>query len=103
MVRYSSHDLNSELIVQGLTFMFPKFFRFEVIKEYYKKGFPKSRVDEFYTSAKYDPYSDIFLTGSSPCYMYRIWARAMALVYGESWKGWKREFLPKTSNVPINT
>ena len=91
------------LYTDWFNFYVSNFFRFEVIKEYYKKGFPKSRVDEFYSSAKYDPYSDIFLTGSSPCYMYRIWARAMVLVYGESWKGWRREFLPKTTNVPINT
>ena len=51
--------------------------RYEVIKEYYKKGFPKSRIDEFYSSGEYDHYSDIFFDGSAPSLMYRAWAWAM--------------------------
>ena len=53
------------------------FFRYEVIKEYYKKGFPKSRVDEFYSSGNYDHYDDIFFGGSAPSLMYKAWAKLM--------------------------
>jgi hypothetical protein len=74
-----------------------------VIKEYYKKGFPRSRVDEFYLSVPYDHYSETFLNGSSPSYMYRAWAYLMVAMYGQSWRGWRREFQPKTSNnIQIN-
>ena len=48
-----------------------------MIKEYYKKGFPKSRVDEFYSAGRYDFYSDIFFDGSSPSLMYKAWASVM--------------------------
>jgi hypothetical protein len=74
-----------------------------VIKEYYKKGFPRSRVDEFYMAVDYDIYSDTFLNGSAPGYLYRFWSCLMAGVYGQSWKDWKRDFQPKTPvNIPIN-
>jgi hypothetical protein len=63
-----------------------------VIKEYYKKGFPKSRVDEFYTSGNCDPYSDIFLSQAAPSFLYRCFAAAMKNSYGEEWPGYPREF-----------
>lgn len=38
---------------------------YDIIKEYYKTGFPKHRIHEFYKMAKYDPRSGIFKRASS--------------------------------------
>ena len=55
-------------------------------------------------SVDYDIYSDAFLNGSAPGYLYRAWAKLMAWLYGQGWKGWKRDFQPKVSNnIPINS
>merc|ERR1719210_82236 len=63
---------------------------YENIKEYYKAGFPRSRVDDFYMAIQYDPYSDLFFDGSKPSYLYNCWAKLMMRYYGQYWKGFKR-------------
>ena len=37
---------------------------FEVIKLYYKEGFPKERIHQFYEKANYTPESGVFRNGS---------------------------------------
>ncbi len=55
-------------------------------------------------SVDYDIYSDVFLNGSSSGYLYKAWACLMVWIYGQNWKGWKRDFQPKVSNnIQINT
>merc|ERR1711863_142391 len=63
---------------------------YENIKEYYKEGFPRSRVDDFYKAIQFDPYSDIFFDGSKPSFLYNSWAKLMLRYYGQHWKGYKR-------------
>ncbi len=38
---------------------------YEVIKEYYKTGFPKERMHEYYRRAGYDPRSGVFRSNSN--------------------------------------
>lgn len=63
---------------------------YEGIKEYYKVGFPCTRMDNFYRSVQYDPYSDIFIDGSSPSLLYNFWAWVMFSYYGKRWQGYQR-------------
>ena len=63
---------------------------YENIKTYYAKGFPRSRVDEFYKKVQYDPYSDLFYNGHQPSFLYNWWAKLMLKYYGHDWNGYKR-------------
>ena len=38
---------------------------YEIIKQYYREGFPKQRIHEFYESANYVPESGVFRTSGS--------------------------------------
>ena len=64
---------------------------FEVVKEHYKYGFPKSRVDSFYRAVDYDVYSETFCTGFKPSWGYRIWSLVMMKRYGTQWAGHQRD------------
>ena len=64
---------------------------FEVVKEHYKYGFPKSRVDSFYRAVDYDIYSETFCTGFKPSWGYRIWSLVMMKRYGTQWAGHQRD------------
>lgn len=64
---------------------------YEVVKEHYKMGFPRSRIDDFAKGVKYDPYSKMFCEGTSPSLLYRFWAWIMINRYGSQWKGYPRD------------
>ena len=64
---------------------------YEVVKEHYKYGFPKSRVDSFYRAVDYDIYSETFCAGSNPSYMYKLWSWVMIKRYGMQWAGYPRD------------
>jgi len=64
---------------------------YEAIKEFYKNGFPKTRVDLFYTAVNYDIYSDAFIDGHKPSSLYKFYAYIMLKIEGNEWQGYKRE------------
>lgn len=64
---------------------------YEIIKDRYKLGFPRTRVDEFHMAVKYDTYSNLFCEGIRPSLLYRVWSWVMIKRYGEQWKGYRRE------------
>ena len=66
---------------------------YEVVKEHYKVGFPKSRVDTFCRAIDYDIYSKTFCQGFSPSFVYNIWAWYKIKKYGSQWQGYEREQL----------
>jgi len=63
---------------------------YEMIKSYYDEGFPQSRVDKFYKSKEYDPYSTDFYDGSGASFCYLFWCRLMTKIYGRRWRGYER-------------
>jgi len=63
---------------------------YEKIKSYYEDGFPQNRVDKFYKSRVYDPYSNDFYDGSGAGLCYLIYSWTMTRVYGRRWRGYDR-------------
>ena len=64
---------------------------YEGVKEHYKVGFPKTRVDEFHKSVSYDIYSKVFCGDIPPSLLYKMWSWVMIKRYGPQWKGYERE------------
>ncbi len=64
---------------------------YEVVKEHYKVGFPKTRIDSFYRAVDYDIYSKTFCEGLKPSYVYRLWAWIMIKRHGALWPGYIRD------------
>ena len=64
---------------------------YEVVKEHYKYGFPKSRVDSFYRAVDYDIYSETFCAGFKPSFVYQLWSWLMMKRYGTKWAGYPRD------------
>lgn len=64
---------------------------YEVVKEHYKVGFPRSRIDSFYRAIDYDIYSKVFCKGYGASFMYRFWAWIMFKRYGSQWRGHDRD------------
>lgn len=64
---------------------------YEVVKEHYKVGFPRSRIDSFYRAVDYNIYSKTFCQGYRPSLIFKIWACYMIKRYGPEWKGYERE------------
>jgi len=78
---------------------------YENIKEYYEEGFPMTRVDQFYQSTTYDPYSTAFYDGSSPGSCFALWSWLMTKLYGHRWKGYERmvsDYRRATANANAN-
>lgn len=68
---------------------------YENIKQFYIHGFPKSRLDEFYMSVTYEPFSTAFYDGSSPGILYVVWCQVMMALYGPQWQGYDRMMADK--------
>lgn len=64
---------------------------YEKVKEHYKIGFPRTRVDDFCKSVEYDVYSQVFSEGIRPSLLYKMYALVMMKRYGPMWKGYARE------------
>merc|ERR1719259_421712 len=63
---------------------------YENVKEYYEEGFPMTRIDQFYQSTSYDPYSTAFYDGSTAGSCFTLWSWLMTRLYGARWKGYQR-------------
>ena len=63
---------------------------YENIKQYYVEGFPMTRIDRFYSSTRYDPYSTAFYDGSSAGSCFNFWCWIMTKLYGRRWRGYER-------------
>lgn len=72
---------------------------YEVVKENYKVGFPKSRIDQFYQSVQYDIYSKVFCGEIPPSLMYKLWSWIMIKRYGTQWQGYERETFQRNNAV----
>ena len=64
---------------------------YELVKEHYRVGFPRTRVDAFYLATDYDVYSKAFCQGTRPSLLYICWAWIMKKWFGPSWPGYTRE------------
>ena len=76
---------------------------YEMVKEHYRVGFPKTRVDAFYLAIEYDIYSKEFCEGISPSILYLSWACVMKRWFGNQWKGYARETSIQTDTDQLIT
>ena len=66
---------------------------FDEVKDHYKNGFPKSKIDEFCQAVDYNIYSKEFCGDSiAPSLMYRLWSWGMMKWYGPQFEGYQRDF-----------
>ena len=71
---------------------------YELVKEHYRVGFPKTRVDAFYLAQDYNIYSKEFCEGIRPSLLYIGWAWIMKKWFGPNWPGYAREAISQTQS-----
>ena len=69
---------------------------YELVKEHYKSGFPKSRLDDFYQCVEYDIYSKTFCGEDSPSLMYVFYSWIMIKRYGPHFQAYTRDTSSRT-------
>ena len=71
---------------------------FDEVKDHYKHGFPRSKIDDYYKAGSYDIYSKEFCDGDnvSPSLLYKLWSWGMMKWYGQDFKGYQRDFGDRT-------